>query len=222
LIKFKSILLLKVFSLTKKGVKPFTGEFISPKSLEIFLRRSELIKERRNLSNDTNTDIYLYQYGVECDYFIIILEGNALVQVGKEGMEINAGLFSFYGVNALIDESQKDPLECIGNDSTRKPYKPEFSLKVNSYCVYMQITRAEWKLAVKNSIMERSYAIKTNDGVKSNAPVSAIQKVVGNDAEIENDQKIKIADMLINEIIEKKNASQNDLSSVVKNNDTLN
>ena len=100
--------------------------------MEIFLRRPELIKERRNLSNDTNTDIYLYQYGVECDYFIIILEGNALVQVGKEGMEINAGLFSFYGVNALIDESQKDPLECIGNDSTRKPYKPEFSLKVNS------------------------------------------------------------------------------------------
>ncbi len=190
--------------------------------MEIFLRRPELIKERRNLSNDTNTDIYLYQYGVECDYFIIILEGNALVQVGKEGMEINAGLFSFYGVNALIDESQKDPLECIGNDSTRKPYKPEFSLKINSYCVYMQITRAEWKLAVKNSIMERSYAIKMNDGVKSNAPVSAIPKVFGNDAESENDQKIKIADMLINEIIEKKNASQNDLSSVVKNNDALN
>ena len=62
-----------------------------------------------------------------------------------------------------------------------------------------------------NSIMERSYAIKTNDGVKSNPPVSAIPKVVGNDAESENDQKFKIADLLINEIIEKKNASQNDL-----------
>ena len=200
----------------QKGVKPFTGEFISPKSLEIFLRRPELIKEKRNLSNDTNTEIYLYEYGVECDYFIILLGGDALVQVGKEGMEIKAGLFSFYGVNALIDEGQNDPLECIGNDSTRRPYKPDFSLKVNSYCVYMQITRAEWKLAVKNSIMERSYAIK------SNTPLQVISKNSGNEAEAEIDQKAKIADILINEINEKKMASQNDLSSVAKNNDTLN
>ena len=128
--------------------------------MEIFLRRPELIKEKRNLSNDTNSNIYLYEYGVECDYFIIILDGEATVQVGKEGMEIKAGLFSFYGVNALIDENQNDPLEFIGNDSIRKPYKPEFSLRINSYCVYIQITRAEWKLAVKNSIIERNYGIR--------------------------------------------------------------
>ena len=173
-----------------------------------------MIKEKRNFSNDTNTEIYLYEYGVECDYFVIILEGNALVQVGKEGMEINAGLFSFYGVNALIDEGQSDPLECIGNDSTRRPYKPDFSLKVNSYCVYMQITRAEWKLAVKNSIMERRYAIK------SIAPALAVSKNSANEVENLSDQKVKIADMLINEIIEKKISSQNDLSSVANNNDT--
>ena len=116
----------------------------------------------------------MYEYDVECDYFIIILDGSATVQVGKEGMEINAGLFSYYGVNALIDENETDPLHCIGNDSMRKPYKPEFSLKVQSYCVYLQITRAEWKVAVKNSIMERTYGGAKSPMAKSPAklPVS--------------------------------------------------
>jgi hypothetical protein len=136
------------------------GEFINPKILEMFLRQPELTKEKRNLSGDENDmNMYLYKYDVECDYFIIILDGNALVQVGKEGMEINAGLFSYYGVNALLNDDEKDPLECISRpDTERRPYKPEFSLKVNSYCVYLQIKRKEWKDAVKKSIIERTYA----------------------------------------------------------------
>lgn len=132
------------------------GEFISPKILEAFLRQPELMKEKRNLSEN---DIYLYKYGQECDYFILILDGSAVVQVGIEGMEINAGLFSYYGLNALLDENEKDPFESITNDATRKPYKPEFSLKVNSYCVYIKISRKDWKDAVKKSLMERMYGI---------------------------------------------------------------
>ena len=175
--------------------------------MEIFLRRPELIKEKRNLSNDTNSNIYLYEYGVECDYFIIILDGEATVQVGKEGMEIKAGLFSFYGLNALIDDNQKDPLECIGNESLRKPYKPEFSLRINSYCVYMQITRAEWKLAVKNSIMERNYGIKS----PNKATIAPINQK--KDA-IQQEQSNKIADIVISGFSEAKtDALQNDLAT---------
>ena len=133
--------------------------------------------EKRNLSGN---DEYLYQYGVECDYFIIIVDGNALVQVGSEGYEVNAGLFSYYGVNALISDEEKDPLECIGNDSLRKPYKPEFSLKVTNYCVCFKITRKDWKNAVKQSQMERLYnpkekKLKENDINNNNENTQQIQ-----------------------------------------------
>jgi len=72
------------------------GEFISPKILETFLRKPEFTIEKRNLVE--NESDYLYKYGLACDYFIIILDGNATVQVGREkgGIEISGGfLYKF-------------------------------------------------------------------------------------------------------------------------------
>lgn len=147
-----------LFYFLASSVKPFSGEFLNPRLLETFLRKPELIKEKRNLEEDEcDINMYLYKYGVECDYFIIILEGEAVLHVGKEGMEVNAGLFSYYGVDALVDEAEMDPVKCI--NIPYKPYKPEFSLKVKSYCVYLQITRNVWKEAVKQSMIERNLGV---------------------------------------------------------------
>lgn len=43
----------------------------------------------------------LYRRGQPADYFIMILEGRALVIVTKENQEYDAGPFCYYGVNAL-------------------------------------------------------------------------------------------------------------------------
>ncbi len=118
---------------------------------------------------------YLYKYGVESDYFIIILDGCATVQVGrneKERMEITAGLFSYYGVDALLYEHETDPLKCIAKDDERKPYEPEFSLKVNSYCVYLKIYRKDWKEIIRKSIIERTYTPPNLTSSNANSPVS--------------------------------------------------
>lgn len=152
------------------------GEFISPKILETFLKQPELTIEKRNLVEVDNESDYLYKYDVECDYFIIILDGSATVLVGrneKEKMEINAGLFSYYGVGALLyeNEYEMEPLKCITKDEDRRPYKPEFSLRVNSYCVFLRITRKDWKDAVRKSILERTYTI-TQTSPTANSPVS--------------------------------------------------
>lgn len=161
-----------LFYFLASSVKPFSGEFINPRLLETFLRKPELTKEKRNLVEDeSDINMYLYKYGVECDYFIIILDGKAVLQVGKEGMEVDAGLFSYYGVDALCDENETDPLKSIA--SPWKPYKPEFSLKVNSYCVYLQITHKEWKDAVKQSMIER------NLGVGTTNPLNNIEQYSG-------------------------------------------
>lgn len=133
------------------------GEFINPRILETLLRQPELTIEKRNLSQiENDKSMYLYEYGVECDYFIIILDGDAKVEVGKEGMEINAGLFSYYGIDALLSENEKD-VKCIEDDANRKPYTPEFSLIVKSYCVYLKVKRSTWKDAVKKTMIERMY-----------------------------------------------------------------
>ena len=150
------------------------GEFISPKMLETFLRKPEFTIEKRNLAEIENESDYLYKYGLACDYFIIILDGNATVQVGREkgGMEISAGLFSYYGVDALLYENETDPLKSISlKDNERKQYEPEFSLKVNSYCVFLKIKRSDWKDAVRKSLIERTYI---NSNSNADSPSSLI------------------------------------------------
>ena len=128
--------------------------------------------------------MYLYAYGVESDYFVIILDGNAELKVGRDGMEVNAGLFSYYGVNALFnDDSIKDAKSLLCSNTielttksntnlnnfihatnssllaynSNLKYVPEFSLKVNSYCVYMKITRADWLDLVKKSLVKKTF-----------------------------------------------------------------
>jgi hypothetical protein len=161
-----------LFYFLASSVRPFSGEFISPKLLEAFLRQPELTREKRNLSdNENDMNMFLYKYNVECDYFIIILDGSATVQVGQEeeGMEINAGLFSYYGVNALLYDYEKDPNELLSyTHEERKSYKPDFSLKVNSYCVYLKITRKDWLDAVKKSKIERTYGVVLPTNINHN------------------------------------------------------
>ncbi|CAF1059334.1 unnamed protein product [Brachionus calyciflorus] len=176
-----------LFYFLASSVRPFTGEFINPKILEAFLRMPHLTIEKRNLSGN---DEFIYEYGVECDYFIIILDGKAKVKVGTEGYEVDAGLFSYYGVNALANEEEKDPLECIGNDSSRRPYKPEFSLKVDNYCVCLKITRQDWKDPVKKSLMERNLNIRESklreNGGKNVKDTKMIRNQVASESNLTN------------------------------------
>ncbi len=137
-----------------QGVKPFTIDFISPKVLDNALRHPDFIRERLNL-NESTTNIYLYKYGEEADFFLIILNGSAIMEIGKEKINVNAGMFSYYGTNALMTEPNQGPEEVLLNETNFKPYIPEFSLKIEQYCVYFQISRGDWLKLVKNTNLER-------------------------------------------------------------------
>jgi hypothetical protein len=158
----------------------------------VLLKRPDLILEKRNLSSENeraDPNMMLYEYGVECDYFLIILDGSAVLEMGGKDrnsvLEVNAGPFSYYGVNALVEESVRDAEELfallqqqlqlstdtIGSGHSarsRAPaapklgYKPEFSLKVSSYCVYMKLTRADWLDLVKKSRFFKSHRFRTS------------------------------------------------------------
>jgi metal transporter CNNM len=152
-----------LFYFLASSVRPFTAQFICPKILETFLKKPEFTIEKRNLVESGNeSDHYLYKYGLPCDYFIIILDGKATLQIGRknelERIEINAGIFSYYGVDALLYEHETDPFKSL-IDNERKQYEPDFSLKVNNYCVYLKISRPDWKSAVRKSLLEKTYYI---------------------------------------------------------------
>ena len=113
--------------------------------------------------------MYLYKLGEPSNTFIIILDGNAILEIGKDKIVVQAGLFSYYGLNALIDPlSQNSIQDVLDNEQNYKIYVPEFSLKIKNHqrCVYFQITREEWlKLIVKSNI-ERKYSVLSSPNVK--------------------------------------------------------
>ncbi len=118
------------------------------------LKHPDFIRERLNL-NESTTNMYLYKYGEEADFFLIVLNGTAIMEIGKEKVLVNAGLFSYYGTNALLDDSNQTPDDILLNETNFKPYVPEFSLRVEQYCVYFQISRHDWLKLIKNTNIER-------------------------------------------------------------------
>jgi metal transporter CNNM len=44
---------------------------------------------------------YIYEYGKPVDYFILIVNGNAELETGKEKIVSEIGSFHYFGVSAL-------------------------------------------------------------------------------------------------------------------------
>lgn len=118
---------------------------------------------------DSDDDVYLYKFGEQSGNFIIILDGNAILEIGKDKITVQAGLFSYYGVCALIDPQTHSSIGDILANEQHKAYLPEFSLKIrhNERCVYFQITRDEWLKLVLKSNMERKYISNVNSPINN-------------------------------------------------------
>ena len=89
------------------------------------------------------------------------MDGNAFLEIGKEKIVVQAGLFSYYGLCALIDPiTHNSNQDVLDNEQNFKVYVPEFSLKIKNHqrCVYFQITREDWFNLIKKSNMERKYS----------------------------------------------------------------
>jgi hypothetical protein len=135
------------------AVKPFTSEFLTKNVLELIFKRCTLIETKR-LDRKSPPE-YLYKYGRGCDYFILILSGEATIEVGSEKLEFPAGPFAYFGVNALLagsetadevlqeesklKENEKKNVFFNGSRQSKKYYVPDFSLRVDDRCVYMKL-----------------------------------------------------------------------------------
>jgi hypothetical protein len=114
----------------------------------------------------------LYQYGKRCSYFILILSGEATLELGKDKLEFPVPPLTNFGVNALLrgcktvddilseetisKHQQTTTTDEITHQATCTAYVPDFSLRVDEKCVYMRVDRVLWRNAVIRSHYEKT------------------------------------------------------------------
>jgi metal transporter CNNM len=84
------------------GVEPFHNKFISAHILSRLLN-VDLYKEFEFDEDESKTGkvTYIYEYGKPVDYFVLIVNGKAELETGKEKIVSEVGSFSYFGVSAL-------------------------------------------------------------------------------------------------------------------------
>ena len=162
----------------------------------MIFKRGDVFKESRR-AQDKATPEYLYQYGKRSNYFIIILTGEATIEVGIEKLEFIAGQFAFFGVNALLNDSESADqiLKDVAN-IRQCHYTPDFSLRVDDRCVYFKIDRDLWLNGVKKS----KYEIENSEMV-NNIDLNINNTTINTTTNASNNESITVStDKLIQSI----------------------
>ena len=84
-------------------MEPFKPDLITEAVLHRLLKQNIVftLHVGTDLSAESN---YLYRAGRPCDYFVFLLQGRCLVELGREGLVFEAGPFMYFGVQALLGE----------------------------------------------------------------------------------------------------------------------
>lgn len=93
-------LTLATYQYLSASVDLFKPSIISEQTLKRLLRQDIYFHVKKKDKKDQN--VYIYQQGKPCDYFVMILEGRVEVTVGKENMLFEAGPFTCFGTQALM------------------------------------------------------------------------------------------------------------------------
>lgn len=96
-------------------MEPFSSKFISANILSRLLN-VDLYKEFEFDEEDVKAGktTYIYEYGKPVDFFVLIVNGKAELETGKERIVSEVGSFSHFGVGALyVSSPRSNALEPI-------------------------------------------------------------------------------------------------------------
>ncbi|CAF0973748.1 unnamed protein product [Rotaria sp. Silwood1] len=154
--KISAQMKIAVFQFLATSIEPFKEKFISTNILSRLLN-VDLYKEYEYDEDDAKSGkiTYIYEYGKPVDYFVLIVNGNAELETGKEKIVSEIGSFYYFGVSALYNPDEKlDDL--IRSKSNRfRPFIPDFSLRVSEDVQILRIRRVHWLAAVRATYFER-------------------------------------------------------------------
>uniref|UniRef100_A0A182QRA6 CNNM transmembrane domain-containing protein n=1 Tax=Anopheles farauti TaxID=69004 RepID=A0A182QRA6_9DIPT len=169
-----------------------TYQFIStavplfrPESMsEIILRRllgQNIYHQIKCKSKSRDDGLTIINRGTQIDFFVLILEGRVEVTVGKENLLFESGPFTYFGLQALVqnvgpDMSANTPQQIMGSlqsldrdASIRHIFIPDYTVKAATDVLYLQISRNLYQAAKRATLMERSAKL----GDQSMEPIDA-------------------------------------------------
>ncbi|KAK4881430.1 hypothetical protein RN001_004749 [Aquatica leii] len=160
-------LTLATFQYLSTSVDLFKPDSISETILRRLLKQEVMfhIKKTKDWRNDP--EMLIYQQGKAVDYFVLILEGRVEVTVGRENMIFESGPFTYFGVQALVQNlsvvdsptapSTLGSLQSLNMDAMlRHTFQPDYSVRAGTDVLYMKIKRSLYLAAKRATLMERS------------------------------------------------------------------
>uniref|UniRef100_A0A8D2Q5U4 Metal transporter n=1 Tax=Varanus komodoensis TaxID=61221 RepID=A0A8D2Q5U4_VARKO len=173
-VKISPQLLLATHRFMATEVEPFKAPYLSEKILLRLLKHPNVIQEMKfDHKNKRAPEHYLYQRNRPVDYFVLILQGEVEVEVGKEGLRFENGAFTYYGVPAIM----ASPSRCSGLNRSESPirerndyggsstqlhsgsnniYMPDYSVHILCDVQFVKITRQQYQNALAASRMDSS------------------------------------------------------------------
>ncbi|XP_060594921.1 metal transporter CNNM4-like isoform X2 [Ruditapes philippinarum] len=132
-------------------LEPFLSKYISETVLRKLIKQNIVVE--LNPNNDENNCII--REGVPCDYFVLVLQGHVEVFIGRENLVFQGGPFSYYGVKALnISEKVLSPSSCTDSMYVKhEQYIPDFTLKATESLLFLRITRPQYIVARRATMM---------------------------------------------------------------------
>ncbi|XP_064419201.1 metal transporter CNNM1 [Latimeria chalumnae] len=108
-VKVSPQLLLATHRFLATEVEPFKSTHLSEKILLRLLKHPSVFQELKfDEKNKKAAAHFLYQRNRPIDYFVLILQGKVEVEIGKEGLKFENGVFTYYGVPAIMATASSD------------------------------------------------------------------------------------------------------------------
>ncbi|KAG7298440.1 hypothetical protein JYU34_018066 [Plutella xylostella] len=172
-------LILATFQFMSTSVEPFRPELISETVLRRLLKQ-DVIQQIKIKGDEDKKDpkIYVFQEGKPVDYFVLILEGRVEVTVGRENLIFESGPFTYFGVQALIQNvgvAETAPPSALGSlqnlnmDSMlRHTFVPDYSVRAITELYYITVKRSMYLAAKRATLMEKGALNKggTNEQIE--------------------------------------------------------
>ncbi|XP_062256622.1 metal transporter CNNM1 [Platichthys flesus] len=173
-VKVSPQLLLATHRFLATEVEPFRPCHLSEKILLRLIKHPSVVQELKfDPKNKHAPQHYLFQRNKPVDYFVLILQGRVEVEIGKEALRFENGVFSYYGMPALIPLplghryssrcsglNQSDSLlsgSSVGQLTTGGGiYLPDYSVRQLTDLQIIKITRTHYQNALMASRMDGS------------------------------------------------------------------
>jgi len=99
----------------------------------------------KNVTYDEDTPHLLFANGKPANMFVLVIEGNVQVEVGKDRIQFSSRSFSHFGARALMHVIEGGPLE----------YIPDFTVEIKSDCHLLVVTQMQYRAAYRATQFER-------------------------------------------------------------------